>query len=133
MEYVTHIEKGLPVRIPLAQDSPARHVSERAKKGYYRVIDGPFGTGIDMRGKTSSPTHSYVIGGVAHHLDAESFQALQKFLSKRRLTALAKTLIEARDYDSLAREYAIPSETFRGLSKKPSKDAELASALAMMA
>ncbi len=134
MEYVTHIEGGISIRIPLEKDPAARKVSERARRGYYRTIDGVFNDGIDMRGKTSAPTHSYVIDGIVHHLDSEGFSALQKFFGKRRrLTVLAKALIEARDYDALSREYEIPRETFSGISKKSSKDAQLASALAMMA
>lgn len=133
MEYVTHIQKGLSVRVPLEKDAMARHISERAKKGYYRIIDGSFGVGVDMRGKTSKHIHSYVIGGVIHYLDVESFQILQKFLSKHRLTILAKTLIEAREYNALVREYDFPPEMFHGIVKKSSQDDALSSALAAMA
>ncbi len=90
----------MPVRTPLNEDLAAKRVSERAKKGYYRVVDSiSSDVGVDMRNKTASSTHSYFIRGTIHHLDNRSYHVLQTYFSKRRLlTVLAKKLIENGDY-----------------------------------
>lgn len=102
----------MPVRTPLNEDPAAKRVSDRAKKGYYRVVDSISGdVGVDMRNKTAAPTHSYFIRGVIHHLDTRSYHVLQKYFSKRRLlTLLAKNLIESGNYSELAREYDVPTD-----------------------
>lgn len=86
--------------MPLHEDIAAKRVFERAQKGYYRVIDASSGDmGVDMRGKTTSPIHSYFVRGALHFLDGKTYGILQKYFLKRRfLTVLAKTLIEKGDY-----------------------------------
>lgn len=125
----------MPVRTPLSEDPAAKRVSDRAKKGYYRVVDSISGdVGVDMRNKTSAPTHSYFIRGVIHHLDNRSYHVLQTYFSKRRLlTVLAKKLIEDGDYAGLAREYDVPTDSVVFVASPTKGDAELAAALASMA
>lgn len=87
-----------------------------------------------MRGKTEHVTHSYYMKGITHHLDAKSYHVLQKYFSKRRfLTVLAKNLIEAGEYDELAREYDVPTDSFVQAAHPKKADSELAAALASMA
>ncbi|MFB0964673.1 MAG: hypothetical protein QMC36_03110 [Patescibacteria group bacterium] len=121
--------------VPLNEDLAAKHVSDKAKRGYYRVVDSlSGGVGVDMRGKTAHDTHSYYMRGVIHHLDTKSYQVLQRYFAKRRfLTVLAKNLIEAGEYVELAREYDVTTEGFAQGGRPQKADSELAAALASMA
>lgn len=133
MDFITHYEKGAIIRVSAHDDAPGKRILERARRGYYRSVDAYFphsGIGVDMRGKTNHPVHSYVLDGRAHFVDAHGFSVLSQFLAKRRLTVLAKRLIETGKYEELAREYGFDRAAF-GNSKSP--DADLAAAMAMMA
>jgi hypothetical protein len=112
MELVANYSNGKIVFTDPRSNFFTKEVIERVRKGYYQSLAKllPFdGVGIDLRGKTKRPVHSYVIGGMTHYLDDRAFFQLQRFLKVRpNVSVLVKQLMEEGRYSELEKEYALP-------------------------